>query len=78
MRPRILGTSPCLVVSDLERSLAFYCDKLGFTEPAMWGDPPTFAMGMGSRLILASIGEFPDTLPECGRRTGVGIRDDPR
>ena len=44
VRPRILGTSPCLVVSDLERSLAFYCDKLGFTEPAMWGDPPTFAM----------------------------------
>jgi catechol 2,3-dioxygenase-like lactoylglutathione lyase family enzyme len=43
-RPRVLGTSSCLVVSNLERSLAFYCDKLGFVEPGVWGDPPAFAM----------------------------------
>jgi catechol 2,3-dioxygenase-like lactoylglutathione lyase family enzyme len=43
-RPRVLGTSSCLVVSDLQRSLAFYCDKLGFVEPGVWGDPPSFAM----------------------------------
>jgi catechol 2,3-dioxygenase-like lactoylglutathione lyase family enzyme len=43
-RPRVLGCSTCLIVSNLERSIAFYCDKLGFTEPAIWGDPPSFAM----------------------------------
>jgi catechol 2,3-dioxygenase-like lactoylglutathione lyase family enzyme len=43
-RPRILGTSPCLVVSNMERSIAFYCDKLGFAEPNVWGEPPSFAM----------------------------------
>jgi catechol 2,3-dioxygenase-like lactoylglutathione lyase family enzyme len=43
-RPRLVASSTCLVVSDLARSVAFYCDKLGFAEPAMWGDPPTFAM----------------------------------
>src|SRR5581483_7543453 len=43
-RPRILGTSPCLVVSNLERSMAFYCDKLGFAEPETWGEPPSFGM----------------------------------
>jgi catechol 2,3-dioxygenase-like lactoylglutathione lyase family enzyme len=43
-RPRVLGCAPCLVVSNLQRSVAFYCDKLGFTEPAVWGDPPSFAM----------------------------------
>ena len=43
-RPRVTGTAPCLVVSDIERSVSFYCDKLGFVEPALWGDPPCFAM----------------------------------
>src|SRR5271156_2211165 len=43
-RPRMVGSSTCLVVADLARSVAFYCDKLGFTEPATWGDPPSFAM----------------------------------
>src|SRR5262249_52027448 len=44
MRPRILGTAPLFVVADVPRSLAFYCDKLGFREPAMWGEPPESGM----------------------------------
>jgi catechol 2,3-dioxygenase-like lactoylglutathione lyase family enzyme len=44
MRPKVLRTTPLLIVSDLHRSLDFYCHKLGFVEPAVWGDPPSFAM----------------------------------
>jgi catechol 2,3-dioxygenase-like lactoylglutathione lyase family enzyme len=43
-RPRVTATSPCLVVSDLQASLEFYCDKLGFEDPSVWGEPPCFAM----------------------------------
>jgi len=31
-------------VSDLQRSIDFYCNKLGFIEPNVWGEPPCFAM----------------------------------
>jgi catechol 2,3-dioxygenase-like lactoylglutathione lyase family enzyme len=43
-RPRAIATNPLLIVSDLQRSLDFYTQKLGFVEPAVWGDPPCFAM----------------------------------
>jgi len=43
-RPKVTSTSPLFVVSDLQRSVDFYCGKLGFREPAMWGEPPCFAM----------------------------------
>jgi catechol 2,3-dioxygenase-like lactoylglutathione lyase family enzyme len=43
-RQPVRATSPCLVVSNLDQSIAFYCGKLGFAEPALWGDPPCFAM----------------------------------
>jgi catechol 2,3-dioxygenase-like lactoylglutathione lyase family enzyme len=59
VRPRVVGTSTCLVVSDLARSIAFYCDKLGFTEATIWGDPPSFAManrdGFDIMLTAASV-----------------------
>ena len=42
--PKVLATTPLLVVADLQRSIDFYCTKLGFQEPATWGDPPCFAM----------------------------------
>jgi catechol 2,3-dioxygenase-like lactoylglutathione lyase family enzyme len=41
LRARLFATTPLLIVSDLERSIRFYCDQLGFVEPAVWGD---FAM----------------------------------
>jgi catechol 2,3-dioxygenase-like lactoylglutathione lyase family enzyme len=44
-RPHVKATTPCLIVTDLDRSIAIYCDRLGFQEPAMWGEPPCFAMG---------------------------------
>lgn len=42
-RPRALGTAPCFIVSELQRSIDFY-GKLGFHEPGVWGEPPCFAM----------------------------------
>src|SRR5262245_41380376 len=43
-RPKVLTTTPLFVVSDLQRSVAFYIEKLGFGEPGIWGEPPCFAM----------------------------------
>ncbi|MGZ3442121.1 MAG: VOC family protein [Polyangia bacterium] len=42
-RPRVFATTTVLVVSDLARSLEFY-GRLGFGEPATFGEPPVFAM----------------------------------
>jgi len=35
---------PVLQVHDVERSLAFYVDKLGFSSHGTWGTPPMFAI----------------------------------
>lgn len=43
-RPRVHRTSSSLIVADLQRSLDFWCNVLGFTDPGMWGEPPCFAM----------------------------------
>jgi catechol 2,3-dioxygenase-like lactoylglutathione lyase family enzyme len=62
-RPRLLSTTPVLVVSDLQRALDFYCRKLGFDEPNVWGEPPCFAMlhrdGFELMLSLAEGGHRP-------------------
>jgi catechol 2,3-dioxygenase-like lactoylglutathione lyase family enzyme len=52
--------TPLLVVADLQRSIDFYCEKLGFVEPNVHGDPPCFAMMNrdGFELML-SLGESP-------------------
>ena len=42
-RPRVFATTTVLVVSDLSRALDFYA-RLGFGEPATFGEPPVFAM----------------------------------
>jgi predicted enzyme related to lactoylglutathione lyase len=40
---RLTGISPVLLVSDLDRSVAFYRDLLGF-ECELFGEPPNFAV----------------------------------
>lgn len=42
-RPRLLSTTPLLVVADLQRAIAFYA-HLGFRDASVWGEPPCFAM----------------------------------
>jgi predicted enzyme related to lactoylglutathione lyase len=36
--------SPLLIVSDLQRSIAFYTGTLGFTCLGTWGEPPVFSI----------------------------------
>jgi predicted enzyme related to lactoylglutathione lyase len=40
--PRLTGVSPVLLVADIERSLDYFREKLGF-ETEAYGDPPDFA-----------------------------------
>lgn len=39
----ITSTSPILQVRDLEASLSFYCDILGFTQTFIYGEPSYYA-----------------------------------
>jgi catechol 2,3-dioxygenase-like lactoylglutathione lyase family enzyme len=50
----LTGISPVLLVADLERSVAYYRDRLGF-RCATYGDPPNFATAdrEGATLLLA-------------------------
>ena len=41
---KIHASSPYFFVSDIEKSVRFYVDILGFDQPKLWGDPPMFAM----------------------------------
>ena len=43
---------PVLPISDMDRSLAFYKDKLGFSA-ATWGEPSTFAILQRGTVTLA-------------------------
>lgn len=59
-RPRVLSTTALFVVADLERSIDFYCGKLGFGEPGVWGEPPCFAMlNRDGFDLMLSLGETP-------------------
>ena len=49
--PRLTGVSPVLLVADLERSLAFYGDGLGF-DCQRFGEPPDFAVVKRDDAIL--------------------------
>jgi len=42
--PHCLHVAPVLEVSDVERSEAFYTEKLGFRSNGVWGDPPAFCI----------------------------------
>jgi catechol 2,3-dioxygenase-like lactoylglutathione lyase family enzyme len=51
---RVTGISPVLLVADLQRSVAYYRDRLGFTCVTR-GDPPDFATADrdGQTILLA-------------------------
>jgi catechol 2,3-dioxygenase-like lactoylglutathione lyase family enzyme len=42
-QPVLLNIEPSLFVADLQRSLAFFTDKLGFKIGLTYGEPPFFA-----------------------------------
>jgi catechol 2,3-dioxygenase-like lactoylglutathione lyase family enzyme len=41
---QFLGSAPFFLVTDLYKSVAYYCNCLGFNRPQLWGNPPDFAM----------------------------------
>jgi len=43
-QPQFRGTAPHFVVTDLETSVGYFHEALGFDMPRLWGDPPRFAM----------------------------------
>jgi catechol 2,3-dioxygenase-like lactoylglutathione lyase family enzyme len=70
-RPRVRSVTPDLIVGDLQRSLDFYCDKLGFIEPNVWGEPPCFAMlNRDGFDLMLSLAEEPSQVRPNGP-TGV-------
>ena len=60
MREDIIGSGPLFHVKNLKESLNFYCDKLGFNRPTLWGDPPSFAMPDRDGMIIM-LAEKPET-----------------
>ena len=48
---RLTGVSPVLLVADLDRSVAFYRDLLGFRS-SLHGEPPNFAVVERDEAIL--------------------------
>jgi predicted enzyme related to lactoylglutathione lyase len=61
MRSAARSISPLLKVGDLQRSLRFYRDVLGFREPETYGDPPCFAMMNRNGLdLMLSVAQAPE------------------
>jgi catechol 2,3-dioxygenase-like lactoylglutathione lyase family enzyme len=63
----LTGISPVLLVSDLERSVAYYRDQLGF-ECEVHGDPPDFASARRDQAtILLALCDDPAGSSPTGR-----------
>jgi catechol 2,3-dioxygenase-like lactoylglutathione lyase family enzyme len=75
-RPRVLATSAVFIVSDVVKSLEWYCEKLGFTEPATWGEPAGFGMANRDGFdLMLSVAEKPeDVHPNGGDTFDLYIR----
>ena len=41
---QFIGSAPYFVVRDVLKSVEYYHKCLGFNEPTLWGEPPSFAM----------------------------------
>ena len=69
---QILGTAPYFMVKNLEASLKYYHEVLGFNLPKAWGDPPRFAMPSldGFIFMLNEVVEGTDVIP-IRQREGV-------
>lgn len=48
----IRSSAPHLIVKDLQRSVEFFVEVLGFERPALWGEPPEFAMPQRDGFIV--------------------------
>jgi catechol 2,3-dioxygenase-like lactoylglutathione lyase family enzyme len=60
----VLRAGTILAVADVERSVAFYSQKLGFEVEALYDDPPYATLALaGARLSLAEQGHAADDRP---------------
>jgi predicted enzyme related to lactoylglutathione lyase len=61
---QLAGVSPVLLVADLDRSVAYYSERLGF-ECEVYGDPPNFAAANrdGLTILLALAPESANLVP---------------
>lgn len=58
----LTGISPVLLVTDLDRSVAYYRDRLGF-DCTLYGEPPDFATaGRDGQTILLALAKDADRL----------------
>ncbi len=57
-----LNADSCFAVADVLRTVAFYCDVLGFESLGLWGDPPRFSV-----VRRGSLEVFLTQLPEALR-----------
>jgi predicted enzyme related to lactoylglutathione lyase len=58
----LTSISPVLLVSDLDRSVAYYRDRLGF-DSEIYGDPPNFAsVGRDNATILLALTDEPERI----------------
>ena len=60
-RPEFLRTHPQIFVTNIERSAAFYRDRLGFSVEYLYGDPPHYGLVErgGAGLNLRHVDEIP-------------------
>ena len=68
-RPEIGAISPCFIVSDVDQTIAFYRDKLGFETRLREPDPdPFFAIiGRDGAQIFVKSDKDVSPLPNCKR-----------
>ena len=69
---RVLRVAPVLLVKDIQASVAFWRDRVGFDTDEIYGDPPNFAMPTrdGVTFMLVQVPEGTEAPP----RTGVSSR----
>lgn len=52
MSNKLLGSAPLFFVTDIHKSVDYYCKVLGFTHTGLWGDPPFFSMPRRDNMIV--------------------------
>jgi predicted enzyme related to lactoylglutathione lyase len=58
----LTGVSPVLLVADLQRSVAYFSERLGF-QCHVFGDPPNFAtVARDAAVILIALSDQPERL----------------
>ena len=55
MKPRILKSRSTLGVSNVQKSIEFYTETLGFTVQTVMGDPPSFAVLVRDEISLGLV-----------------------